>query len=160
MPPSTCLAQVASPWSGTCASLPTCSRFLGLKFAVEHILVYVLVCDVFSSKCVTRSQLFRNASNELLFCFSPRKWNSYRKSQHLLAICGEDTVDIRVMRRWVVTLLDCGGNLDLNDLPRPGRPFSASYDLKRQIFDEIIQENRRTSSPRLTRRPQRGWKNE
>jgi hypothetical protein len=47
------------------------------------------------------------------------------------------------MRRWVVTLLDSGGNLDLNDLPRPGRRFSSSNDFKRQIFHEIIQENRR-----------------
>jgi len=54
------------------------------------------------------------------------------------------------MRRWVVTLLDSGGNLDLNDLPRPGRPVRASNDLKRQIFDEIMQGNRRKSSPRLT----------
>jgi len=54
------------------------------------------------------------------------------------------------MRRWVVTLLDNGGNMDLNDLPRPGRPISAYHDLKRQIFVEIIQENRRISTPRLT----------
>jgi len=67
-----------------CASLPTCSRFLGLKFTIAHILVYVLVCDVFSSICVIRSQLFRNASNEMLLCFPPRKWNSYLKSPALI----------------------------------------------------------------------------
>jgi hypothetical protein len=147
MPPST--SGLTLKWY-LCQLASLLKVFLGLKFAMAHILVYVLVCDVFSSKCVTLSQLFRNASNELLLCVSPRKWISYRKPRNLLAICGEDTVDIRVMRRLVVTLLDCGENLELNDLPRPGRPFSASYDLKRQIFDEIIQENRRTSSPRLT----------
>ena len=54
------------------------------------------------------------------------------------------------MRRWVVTLLQSGGNLDLNELPRPGRPFNASHDFKRQMFNEIMQRNRRTSTPGLT----------
>jgi hypothetical protein len=65
--------QVASPLNGTCASLPTCSRLLGLKFALAHILVYGLVCDVFSSKFVTHSQLLRSASKESLLCFSSTK---------------------------------------------------------------------------------------
>lgn len=61
--------------------------------------------------------------------------------RRLLAFYGEDIVDLSIMRRWVVTSLDSGGNLDLNDLPRSGRPVSASNELKRQIFDEIIEEN-------------------
>lgn len=61
--------------------------------------------------------------------------------RRLLAFYGERSVDTPILRRWVVTSLNSGGKLDLNDPPRPGRPFSASHYLKRQIFDEIIQEN-------------------
>jgi hypothetical protein len=49
------------------------NSYTGLKYAMAHILVYVLVCDVLISECVTRSQLFRSTSNELLLCFSRTK---------------------------------------------------------------------------------------
>jgi hypothetical protein len=114
MPPIKCLAQVASPWSGTCASLPTCSRFLGLKFAMTHILLYVLglrciqfkICDSFS----TVSKRIKRAA----VVISPTKMELLPEVTTFIGFLWWRYCGHTCMRRWVVTLLDSGVNVDLN----------------------------------------------
>jgi hypothetical protein len=61
--------------------------------------------------------------------------------RQLLAIYGDDTVNIRAVCPGVKISRDGGGNLYLNDQLWSGRPVTTTHDLKRQKSDKLIPEN-------------------
>ena len=56
------------------------------------------------------------------------------------------------MRCWVTHSRDSGGNLDLNNQSRSGRPVTAPYDLNSQKFNGLMQENRRISQTAIMKK--------
>jgi histone-lysine N-methyltransferase SETMAR len=63
--------------------------------------------------------------------------------RRLLAVYDEDTVDISTVRRWVRKSKASGGNLDVSDQPRSGRPTTSTNEQNKQKVNELIRENRR-----------------
>jgi hypothetical protein len=60
---------------------------------------------------------------------------------HLLAVCGEDTVDICIVHHWLRKSRDSGKNLDPDDQLQSKRPAIATHYLNRQEVDKLIKEN-------------------
>ena len=59
--------------------------------------------------------------------------------QRLFAFCGEGTVNISTVHHWVINLRDNGRNLNLNDQSHSGRPVTATHNLNKQKFDEVVE---------------------
>jgi transposase len=54
-------------------------------------------------------------------------------------------MDISTVHQWVRKSRDSGGNVDMNDQPRSGRPVTATHYVNRQKVYECVQKNRRTT---------------
>jgi hypothetical protein len=69
-----------------------------------------------------------------------RQKNEAPKGIHrrLLAFCGQDTEDMSTSRRWVRKSRDSGGNVEMNDQPRSGRPVTTVHKVNGQTADELI----------------------
>jgi hypothetical protein len=76
-----------------------------------------------------------------------------RIHQRLLAFCGEDTVNVSSVHRWVINSRYTGRNLNLNDHLWSGRPVAATRNLNMQKFNEIIEESGRKSTLDLSEDP-------
>ena len=91
-------------------------------------MINMAVCVVFRSKWMTHSfvgskHITHGAVTQILWHENKVPSGIHRR---LLAFCAQDTEDKSTSRRWVRKSRDSGGNVDLNDQPRSGRPVTIS----------------------------------
>jgi len=61
-------------------------------------------------------------------------------ANNICSTMGEDVLSIRTAQHWFNRFKNC--NLELDDLPRPGRPLEVDVDLLKQLIE---QDSRLTS---------------
>jgi len=115
-------------------------RFLSFSLTCGYCMINMVVCVVFRSKWMTRSfagskHITQGAVTQVLRHENEALIGIHRR---LSAFCDQDTEDISPSRRWVRNSRDSGGNVDLNDQPRSGRPVTAVHYVNGQRADELI----------------------
>jgi hypothetical protein len=103
-------------------------------------MINMVVCVVFRSKWMTRffawsKHITQGAVTQVLGHENEAPKGLHRR---LLAFCGQDTEDISTSRRWMRKSRDSGGNMELNDQPRSGRPVTTVHNVNGQTADELI----------------------
>lgn len=151
MSPRKHFAQSGEILSGSCVNW---SQFLGLQSAVGTFWYTQWFACIRRRMGATFLAMSKRIKQRTFIQLLKREFENLSGIHwRLLAVYCEGTVDTRTVRLWVIKWRDSDGNQELNKQPRPGRAVSATHDLNGQNFEESIQENRRKSNPRLTRRP-------
>ena len=115
-------------------------RFLSFILTCGYGMINMVVCVVFPSRWMTRSFAGSKHITQGTVTQVLRTENEAPKGIHrrLLTFCDQDTEDISTSRRWVRKSRDSGGNVELNDQPRSGRPATTVHNVKGQTADELI----------------------
>lgn len=91
--------------------VPTYSLFLRLQIATGCDLVNIVICILFGSLWMTYFQLYRTSNNkQLLNFFMHENEAAIGIYGQLLAVCGENIVNVSGVHRWVRKLRYFGGN--------------------------------------------------
>ena len=65
----------------------------------------------------------------------------------LLNVCGDQTVDVSTVRRWVVCF--SSGDSDVKDKPRSGRPCTAVTPRSEEHLNQLIHTNQQITNGEL-----------